>query len=43
MIGPRLSDEDFFQKIDTHRPGLEEIPAAVAEGRFCPGAPPVCG
>ena len=34
MIGPRLSDEDFFQKIDTHRPGLEEIPAAVEKGDF---------
>ena len=34
MIGPRLSDEDFFQKIDSRRPGLEEIPAAVENGDF---------
>ena len=34
MIGPRLSDADFFQKIDTSRSGLEGIPAAVAAGDF---------
>ena len=34
MIGPRLSDVEFFQKIDTRRPGLEEIPAAVAQGDY---------
>ncbi len=33
-IGPRLSDADFFAKIDTTRPGLEGIPAAVAQGDF---------
>lgn len=33
-IGPRLSDVDFFQKIDTTRPGLEAIPDAVARGDF---------
>ncbi|MBN1874394.1 MAG: alginate lyase family protein [Anaerolineae bacterium] len=32
--GPRLSDADFFAKIDTTRPGLEGIPAAVAQGNF---------
>ena len=34
MIGPRLSDVDFFQKVDTRRPGLEGIPLAVAKGDF---------
>ena len=34
MIGPRITDADFFQKIDTTRPGLEGIPAAVAAGDF---------
>lgn len=35
MEGPRLSDRDFFtQCVDTTRPGLEEIPAAVAEGDY---------
>ena len=40
MIGPRLSDADFFGKlgtsgsIDTTRPGLEGIPEAVAHGDF---------
>jgi len=33
-IGPRLSDADFFQKIDVTRPGLEGIPAAVSAGDF---------
>ncbi|HEY64977.1 MAG TPA: hypothetical protein G4O02_10450 [Caldilineae bacterium] len=33
QIGPRLSDERFFTEIvDTTRPGLEEIPDAVARG-----------
>lgn len=32
--GPRLSDADFFAKIDTTRPGLEGIPEAVAHGDF---------
>ena len=32
-IGPRLSDEDFFSNvIDATRPGLQDIPAAVARG-----------
>ena len=34
MIGPRLSDADFFGRIDTTRPGLEGIPEAVAHGDF---------
>ncbi|MCU0504071.1 MAG: heparinase II/III family protein, partial [Anaerolineae bacterium] len=34
MIGPRLSDADFFHSIDTTRPGLEGIPEAVAHGDF---------
>jgi len=40
VIGPRLSDADFFGKIgkigsiDTTRPGLEGIPEAVAHGDF---------
>ena len=34
IVGPRLSDAVFFQKVDTARPGLEGIPAAVAEGDF---------
>lgn len=34
MVGPRLSDADFFDKIDTSRPGLEGIRAAVARGDF---------
>ncbi len=33
--GPRLSDADFFGNcVDTRRPGLEAIPAAVARGGF---------
>ncbi len=33
--GPRLSDHDFFtQAIDTNRPGLEGIPALVAQGDY---------
>ncbi|GAB4558884.1 MAG: alginate lyase family protein [Anaerolineae bacterium] len=33
--GPRLTDERFFgELVDTSRPGLEEIPAAVARGDF---------
>jgi hypothetical protein len=31
-IGPRLSDADFFNRVDTTRPGLEGIPAALARG-----------
>jgi hypothetical protein len=31
-VGPRLSDGDFFERIDTTRAGLEGIPAAVARG-----------
>jgi hypothetical protein len=34
MIGPRLTDADFFHGIDTTRPGLEGIPEAVAHGDF---------
>lgn len=34
QVGPRLSDADFFSKIDTTRPGLEGIPAAVARGDY---------
>ncbi len=34
MSGPRISDADFFAQIDTRRPGLEGIPAAVARGDF---------
>jgi hypothetical protein len=33
-IGPRLSDAEFFQKIDATRPGLEGIPAAIARNDF---------
>ena len=34
-IGPRLSDADFFTKIDTTRPGLlMSIPEVVAHGDF---------
>ena len=33
-VGPRLSDADFFAKIDTTRPGLVGIPEAVAHGDF---------
>jgi len=32
--GPRLTDDDFFNKIDCDRPGLEMIPAAVLRGDF---------
>ena len=33
--GPRLSDADFFtQCVDTTRAGLQDIPAAVAQGDF---------
>ncbi len=31
-IGPRLSDAEFFDKIDTARPSLQDIPQAVAQG-----------
>ena len=31
-VGPRLSDADFFSRVDTTRPGLAGIPAAVARG-----------
>src|SRR5512136_2977076 len=34
LVGPRLSDADFFDKIDTARPGLEGIPGVVARGDF---------
>lgn len=34
MIGPRITDSNFFQKIDTTRPGLKDIPAVVAAGDF---------
>ena len=34
VIGPRLSDADFFAKVDTTRPGLAGIPAAVAKEDF---------
>jgi hypothetical protein len=34
MVGPRLSDADFFAKIDVSRPGLEGIPEAISEGNF---------
>jgi hypothetical protein len=34
IVGPRLSDADFYQKIDTTRPGLEGIPVAVASGDY---------
>ncbi|MBN1641006.1 MAG: alginate lyase family protein, partial [Anaerolineae bacterium] len=30
VVGPRLSDEAFYSRIDATRPGLEEIPQAVA-------------
>src|SRR5688500_13642467 len=34
-VGPRLTDEQFFtEAIDTTRPGLAGIPAAVARGDF---------
>ena len=33
--GPRLTDRDFFgSAVDTTRPGLTEIPNAVARGDF---------
>jgi hypothetical protein len=33
--GPRVTDADFFGALlDTDRPGLQDIPAAVAEGDF---------
>jgi hypothetical protein len=31
-VGPRLSDADFFSRVDPTRPGLAGIPAAVARG-----------
>ncbi len=34
MSGPRISDIEFFQKIDTSRFGLTEIPAALERGDF---------
>jgi hypothetical protein len=35
VIGPRLSDADFFTKIvDSTRPGLEDLPALAAHGDF---------
>jgi hypothetical protein len=34
LIGPRLSDADFFAKIDSARPGLETIPALAQAGDF---------
>ncbi len=35
IVGPRLSDVDFFMRaVDTARPGLEVIPAAVERGDF---------
>lgn len=35
VVGPRLTDAEFFgQLIDTERPGLEMIPAAVEAGDF---------
>lgn len=35
LVGPRLSDERFFgELVDTSRPGLEGIPAAVARGDY---------
>jgi hypothetical protein len=34
LVGPRLSDADFFSKIDVKRPGLEGVPAAIAAGDF---------
>jgi len=34
MQGPRITDSDFFQRIDTSRPGLQGIPAAAAAGDF---------
>ena len=33
-IGPRLSDADFFAKVDTTQPGLEGIAAAAAAADF---------
>ncbi len=30
--GPRLTDADFFSKIDTTRPGLERLPEAAGHG-----------
>lgn len=33
-IGPRLTDAEFYARIDTSRPGLEGIPDAVAERDF---------
>ncbi|MBN1582813.1 MAG: alginate lyase family protein [Anaerolineae bacterium] len=34
IIGPRLSDADFFSQIDTTRPGLQDIPERVSDGDF---------
>jgi len=35
MVGPRLSDERFFgELVDCTRPGLEDIPEAVARGDY---------
>ncbi len=34
MIGPRLTDAEFFSKIDTTRPGLEGVPEAVGHGDY---------
>ena len=37
--GPRLSDSDFFgQLLDMTRPGLADIPGAVASGDFAAAA-----
>ena len=34
-VGPRLTDEEFFtEHIDTTRPGLADLPAAVAAGDY---------
>ncbi len=32
IAGPRLSDAEFFEKVDTTRPSLQDIPGAVARG-----------
>ncbi len=34
MFGPRLSDADFFLKIDTNLPGLENIPEMIAQSNY---------
>lgn len=34
LIGPRISDADFFSKIDSTRPDLEELPALVQAADF---------